>query len=1114
MNKKYIFAFLAVGLSVLFVFFAWTQGEESVRGVPKYPEATVEPSISESVGIIAENLKVEGYSSSKGLKVIKSWYEQKLQGSGWAATENFSKDNRDAVLFRKEDQGALLHLHSTSDATEIVVICGEIGVLKSKYEGILTSLGLDVFPPRTPSGVSAHSEISGKIVLDWEEGGGGTLDHYNVYRSQDENFRCGNETFLVKSNSTNYQDLEIAENTTCYYKVTSVDVEGNESEPSARASAVPELNPKSRTFNFSLSLYDNSSGVLNLENLNHKPAGSRGRVKIGRKGHFRVENRRIRFLGINITAGDCFPTHEQAEKIAERLSNFGINLVRFHHMDANWTDTIFDEAYSDTRHLETSKLDRFDYFFKELKEEGIYVNVNLLCSRDFKSEDGLPAAIDRMDWKNEQTVGMFNEKMIKLQKEYAKKLLARKNPYTGTYYANDPALAFVEINNERGLLQAWLTGDIKKLPKVFSEELRGEWNSFLEKKYGSNFELRKSWVRTQPVGEEMVLNGSFSQGLSFWSFEEHENASGIISVDEAASGEGNSVRIEVTSTGRRGWHIQLNQGMLGVENGGIYTLEFQAKAENRTEVGVNLSMSHYPWDILGFDKDIELTTSWKKFKFVFESTTADPNARINFTDMGDENTTYWFSEVSLKPGGSIGLMPGENLNVGNIRIFRDPNLAQRTESGVGDWINFLWEKEKSHWLEMKSYLEENLGIGSLITGTQIHCSPPNIVKEMDYTDSHNYWWHPVLPSGWGGKWWIRNSTMVEAEDAGAIGQLGLEMIYGKPFTVSEYNHSAPNTFGSEAFLFLSSYGSFQGWDGILGFNYGGVDPSESKIRAYFDIADDPGKMMGYIPAAYLFRRGDVEEAENLVAVSIDREREIDVLKSTEGWRMVNAGHEGVTEEMTLLHRTAIVPGGVDSPEKYLRPEEVSVPSGEKLVSDTGQISWNMDDGILRVNTEDSKVLLGNVIGRRFTFGGVVMKPKSAIQDWAAITMTLLRGKNIENRAKKILITANGAVANREMNWRSFPEYEPLDFPPPKGENITLANWGKSPTLAEGIVCEFSVPYPAENVEVYALDGNGRRMESIPVFGVGENSIFEASSEYETTWYEVEISGDEDVASPG
>jgi len=95
----------------------------------------------------------------------------------------------------------------------------------------------------------------------------------------------------------------------------------------------------------------------------------------------------------------------------------------------------------------------------------------LLVSRPFGKGDGLPAAIERVDTKDRHVIGFFYPPMLKLQQDYARRLLTHRNPHTRRTYAEDPAVAFVEINNENGLLHAWLAGHVDNLPDVFLRDL-------------------------------------------------------------------------------------------------------------------------------------------------------------------------------------------------------------------------------------------------------------------------------------------------------------------------------------------------------------------------------------------------------------------------------------------------------------------------------------------------------------------------------------------------------------------------------------------------------------------------------------------------------------------
>ncbi len=94
-----------------------------------------------------------------------------------------------------------------------------------------------------------------------------------------------------------------------------------------------------------------------------KPAGKHGWVRPQGEGFvFEKTGKPVRFFGINIVAGANFPTHEQAEDMAELLSQMGVNMTRHHHADAPWaTHNFFGKGPSTHANWTPSSMDRFDY---------------------------------------------------------------------------------------------------------------------------------------------------------------------------------------------------------------------------------------------------------------------------------------------------------------------------------------------------------------------------------------------------------------------------------------------------------------------------------------------------------------------------------------------------------------------------------------------------------------------------------------------------------------------------------------------------------------------------------------------------------------------------------
>ena len=116
--------------------------------------------------------------------------------------------------------------------------------------------------------------------------------------------------------------------------------------------------------------------------------------------------------------------------------------------------------------------------------------------------------------------------MIESQREYARDLLTHVNPYTGNSYANEPAVALIEISNEDGLIREWLWGSLDALPPVYERELARQWNDWLKARYADAAALKAAWnAADRPLSDaELLSNGDFAKGADGWILEQHNGA--------------------------------------------------------------------------------------------------------------------------------------------------------------------------------------------------------------------------------------------------------------------------------------------------------------------------------------------------------------------------------------------------------------------------------------------------------------------------------------------------------------------------------------------------------------------------------------------------------------
>ena len=220
------------------------------------------------------------------------------------------------------------------------------------------------------------------------------------------------------------------------------------------------------------------SSPADLSFLHDAPAGKDGFIRI-QGGHLVKPNgQRIRFWGVHLTdwsRGSVeLPPKEDTPMWAATLARFGVNIVRLHSLDLAAPRGIVDDTRNDSRSFDPRQLDRLDFLVSELKKRGIYMDLNLNVGRSYKAGDGV-AGFDQIQWGKGLT--LFDTRLIELEKEYAKQLLTHVNPYTGTEYRNEPAIALVEIANENALY----LGFSSRVP-FYEDELTKLYNDWLQKK--------------------------------------------------------------------------------------------------------------------------------------------------------------------------------------------------------------------------------------------------------------------------------------------------------------------------------------------------------------------------------------------------------------------------------------------------------------------------------------------------------------------------------------------------------------------------------------------------------------------------------------------------------
>jgi len=788
----------------------------------------------------------------------------------------------------------------------------------------------------------------------------------------------------------------------------------------------------------------------------------------GSAGFDQARLRRVRLWGVNLSFGANLPKHEDAPHVAGRLAMAGVNTVRCHHMDsAQWPRGLWNAQ--DGKTITPEALDRLDYFIDQLARHGIFVNINLHVGRAHSRYLGLPEANRQYD----KIYNIFTPELVDAQKKYARELLTHVNPYRNVRYADDPAVAIVEITNENSFFMWASEETLRTLPPYYAEILQSKFNTWLTARYGSDDNLRIAWSQgAGPLGGNLLSNGNFqtvTPGTGVpqnWHLEQHSGCKASVLPQHRGK---EALRIEITKADEAQWHLQLNQGYLFLTAEQYYTVIFEAASDMPRLIGCNVGQAHSPWKNLGLSRQVELGQEWQTYRFGFVAGADDDNARVNFAFSGS-TIPFYLANVEFRPGGRVAMYGDESIQAGTVALFVDSETPARTL----DRMCFLAETEKAYFDDMRGFIRNDLGSRALVTGTVVF-GPLGLYaqSDMDFIDTHAYWQHPRFP----GRPWDRNNWIVEQKPMtdypaeATLFQLAARRLAGKPFTVSEYNHPAPLDSQAECVPMMASFAAAQDWDGVWLYTYSHTSDSWDRqyLNSYFDIDTNPAKWGFMRAGAAIFREGVLTPLEGHLVAVLSRSSDV----------VQQLAQLHLKHDRDMLDLVSFLCGATHqkllSNQLYasLRPS-----SGEEQTEKSfTELIWSVEDGKgLYIAHGGAGVLAGDAA--RFE--------RCQIDEpaYAVITATPLDGVPWW-RSRKILITACGRCENMGMKFS-------------KDRRTVGSEWGHGPVQIETV--KGAIEIPGGNWRCQALGPDGLAKTDVPVRSENDSNYIDLSPQYGTMWY--------------
>jgi hypothetical protein len=175
---------------------------------------------------------------------------------------------------------------------------------------------------------------------------------------------------------------------------------------------------------------------------------------------------------------------------------------------------------NDSTRMDPKGLDRLDYFISKLKEQGVYFGWSHTYGYHVVPGDSKRLlAYDEIAKElkgNTYAFIHFAEDVQELMIEMVVNLLKHKNPYTGKTYAEEPALCFIELQNEDDIFFYTSEKAFNSCP-TYKKKFQERFAGWLKERYGSQEKLKAAWEDALRK-DETIAGANIIPQLNPWFF--------------------------------------------------------------------------------------------------------------------------------------------------------------------------------------------------------------------------------------------------------------------------------------------------------------------------------------------------------------------------------------------------------------------------------------------------------------------------------------------------------------------------------------------------------------------------------------------------------------------
>ena len=382
------------------------------------------------------------------------------------------------------------------------------------------------------------------------------------------------------------------------------------------------------------------------------------------------------------------------------------------------------------------------------------------------------------------------------------------------------------------------------------------------------------------------------------------------------------------------------------------------------------------------------------------------------------------------------------------------------------YAQFLDDLEEDLARDMASFVRDELGCRALLTNSNGWRSPlPNLryrARSLDYIDEHYYVDHPkAYGNGWNPPSGLDGDDPFFNRDLG-ITYVLYNRVFGKPFTVSEYNYCFPGRNRGAGGMILGAMAALQDWSAVWRFTF--ADKRDvlfaPDATRYMNIGSDPAALASERAAVALFLRGDFEPLGDMLALRIP------------------ADSPGAAE----MHPEA---PGADP--RHWKDAAWSARAG--VCVGTEPPAPGPGSNILVFEGAYPDARPDRFRASAMPLGGPDSRTEIRPGTDASVALVSLDGEPLQS-SRRILVLHIPEIQN---SGTAFADKT----------HRTLTKWGELPHLVRVHRVDISIPGSGDGLRVFALHMDGTRAAEIPVNRQDPDGIsFLADSSRATLYYEI------------